>query len=101
MCKNVENASQFCVTHNVIYSYVEAQADRVTVVFSTVFRDEDDIVLGKVFMVSNYNANNVLMENDKVIYTRAFFHLYSKNLEKVEELPIRHPKCYFLIENHL
>jgi len=30
--------------------YVEAQADRVTVVFSTVFRDEDDIVLGKVFM---------------------------------------------------
>jgi len=30
--------------------YVEAQADRVTVVFSTIFRDEDDIVLGKVFM---------------------------------------------------
>ncbi|CAL8110531.1 unnamed protein product [Orchesella dallaii] len=30
--------------------YVEAQADRVTVVFSTVFRDEDDVVLGKVFM---------------------------------------------------
>jgi len=29
---------------------VEAQADRVTVVFSTVFRDEDDVVLGKVFM---------------------------------------------------
>lgn len=31
-------------------SYVEAQADRVTVVFSTIFRDEDDVVLGKVFM---------------------------------------------------
>jgi len=30
--------------------YVEAQEDRVTVVFSTVFRDEDDVVLGKVFM---------------------------------------------------
>jgi actin related protein 2/3 complex subunit 2 len=30
--------------------YVEAQADRVTVVFSTVFKDEDDVVLGKVFM---------------------------------------------------
>ncbi|ODN02444.1 putative actin-related protein 2/3 complex subunit 2 [Orchesella cincta] len=30
--------------------YVEAQSDRVTVVFSTVFRDEDDVVLGKVFM---------------------------------------------------
>nr|CAG4642577.1 EOG090X07NU [Evadne anonyx] len=30
--------------------YVEAKADRVTVVFSTVFRDEDDIILGKVFL---------------------------------------------------
>lgn len=31
-------------------SYVEAQSDRVTVVFSTIFRDEDDVVLGKIFM---------------------------------------------------
>lgn len=30
--------------------YVEAQLDRVTVIFSTIFKDEDDIVLGKVFM---------------------------------------------------
>ncbi|XP_028128496.1 probable actin-related protein 2/3 complex subunit 2 [Diabrotica virgifera virgifera] len=30
--------------------YVEAKADRVTVVFSTRFRDEDDVVIGKVFM---------------------------------------------------
>ena len=30
--------------------YVEAKADRVTVVFSTVFRDESDVVLGKVFL---------------------------------------------------
>ena len=30
--------------------YIEAKSDRVTVVFSTVFRDEDDIVLGKVFL---------------------------------------------------
>ncbi|OTF80049.1 actin-related protein 2/3 complex subunit 2-like protein, partial [Euroglyphus maynei] len=27
--------------------YVEAQVDRVTVIFSTIFKDEDDIVLGK------------------------------------------------------
>lgn len=32
------------------YRYVEAKADRVTVVFSTVFKDVDDIVVGKVFM---------------------------------------------------
>lgn len=30
--------------------YVEAKADRVTVIFSTVFKDADDIILGKVFM---------------------------------------------------
>ncbi|UXI23282.1 ATP-binding cassette sub-family G member 5 [Sarcoptes scabiei] len=30
--------------------YVEAKPDRVTVIFSTIFKDEDDIVLGKVFM---------------------------------------------------
>lgn len=30
--------------------YVEAKPDRVTVVFSTIFKDDDDVVLGKVFM---------------------------------------------------
>lgn len=30
--------------------YVEAKSDRVTVVFSTRFRDENDVVIGKVFM---------------------------------------------------
>lgn len=30
--------------------YVESKADRVTVVFSTIFKDDDDVVLGKVFM---------------------------------------------------
>uniref|UniRef100_A0A3Q0RGH0 Arp2/3 complex 34 kDa subunit n=1 Tax=Amphilophus citrinellus TaxID=61819 RepID=A0A3Q0RGH0_AMPCI len=31
-------------------SYVEAKKDRVTVVFSTVFKDDDDVIIGKVFM---------------------------------------------------
>jgi actin related protein 2/3 complex subunit 2 len=30
--------------------YVDAQKDRVTVIFSTVFKDEDDIIIGKVFL---------------------------------------------------
>jgi len=38
--------------------YVEAKADRVTVIFSTVFKDDDDVIIGKVFMqvipLSNY-----------------------------------------------
>ena len=32
------------------FRYVDAQKDRVTVIFSTVFKDDDDIVIGKVFM---------------------------------------------------
>lgn len=30
--------------------YVESKADRVTVIFSTVFKDDDDVIIGKVFM---------------------------------------------------
>ncbi|XP_059906674.1 actin-related protein 2/3 complex subunit 2 isoform X1 [Gadus macrocephalus] len=30
--------------------YLEAKKDRVTVVFSTVFKDDDDVIIGKVFM---------------------------------------------------
>lgn len=41
----------FSLIYSCVHSrYVEAKADRVTVVFSTIFRDEDDVVLGKVFM---------------------------------------------------
>lgn len=32
------------------YMYVEAKNDRVTVVFSTIFKDEDDMVIGKMFL---------------------------------------------------
>uniref|UniRef100_A0A673GVH5 Arp2/3 complex 34 kDa subunit n=1 Tax=Sinocyclocheilus rhinocerous TaxID=307959 RepID=A0A673GVH5_9TELE len=30
--------------------YIESKKDRVTVVFSTVFKDDDDVIIGKVFM---------------------------------------------------
>jgi len=30
--------------------YVQAKEDRVTVIFSTVFKDDDDVIIGKVFM---------------------------------------------------
>lgn len=33
-----------------LFRYVQATDDRVTVVFSTVFRDDDDVIIGKVFM---------------------------------------------------
>ena len=34
----------------ILYRYVSALKDRVTVIFSTVFTDDDDIIIGKVFM---------------------------------------------------
>ncbi|KIH58869.1 Arp2/3 complex, subunit p34-Arc [Ancylostoma duodenale] len=30
--------------------YIEAKADRVTVIFSTIFKDPDDVIIGKVFL---------------------------------------------------
>lgn len=33
-----------------ILRYLEAKSDRVTVVFSTIFKDEDDMVIGKLFL---------------------------------------------------
>ena len=39
-----------CVCMCVLFRYVEAKKDRVTVIFSTTFKDDDDIIIGKVFM---------------------------------------------------
>ena len=33
-----------------LFRYVSAQKDRVTVIFSTIFMDDDDVIIGKVFM---------------------------------------------------
>ena len=38
------------VTFSLFCRYVEAKADRVTVVFSTIFKDKSDVVIGTVFM---------------------------------------------------
>lgn len=37
--------------------YVDAQKDRVTVIFSTVFKDDSDVVIGKVFMQVHINCS--------------------------------------------
>lgn len=34
----------------IIFSYVKASFDRVTVIFSTLFKDSGDSILGKIFM---------------------------------------------------
>ena len=50
--------------------YVEAKADRVTVVFSTVFRDEDDIVLGKVFLQEFKEGRRASATAPQVLFSR-------------------------------
>lgn len=37
------------------YSYISALADRVTVIFSTVFKESDDLIIAKVFLQVNIN----------------------------------------------
>ena len=47
-------APKYLLSDNVhtllICRYVSAGKDRVTVIFSTIFTDDDDVVIGKVFM---------------------------------------------------
>ena len=49
-----------CSTH--CHRYVDARKDRVTVIFSTVFKDDDDIIIGKVFMQVSRTTNAVQKE---------------------------------------
>jgi len=39
--------------------YIQAQPDRVTVIFSTTFKDEDDITYGKVFLQEFVDARKL------------------------------------------
>jgi actin related protein 2/3 complex subunit 2 len=49
--------------------FVEAKSDRVTVVFSTIFKDPDDIVIGKVFMQEFKEGRKASQTAPQVIYT--------------------------------
>lgn len=49
--------------------YVEAKADRVTAVFSTVFKDEDDVVIGKVFMQEFKEGRRASKTAPQVLYS--------------------------------
>jgi actin related protein 2/3 complex subunit 2 len=50
--------------------YVEARSDRVTVVFSTLFRDEDDVVLGKVFLQEFKEGRRASATAPQVLFTK-------------------------------
>ncbi|KAI8439636.1 hypothetical protein MSG28_013353 [Choristoneura fumiferana] len=71
--------------------YVEAQEDRVTVVFSTVFRHEDDMVIGKVFMQE-------LKEGRRASHTAPQVHRHNF-IRLVVNIVVNKPALYSQITN--
>lgn len=49
--------------------YVEAKKDRVTVIFSTTFKDDDDIVIGKVFMQEFKEGRRKYQQAPQVLFS--------------------------------
>ena len=49
--------------------YVQASSDRVTVIFSTVFSDPDDVVIGKIFMQALVEVRNNYQRAPQVLYS--------------------------------
>ncbi|KJE91143.1 arp2/3 [Capsaspora owczarzaki ATCC 30864] len=50
--------------------YLNAEKDRVTVVFSVRFRDADDVVLGKVFLAEFVDARKRLNQAPQVLFSK-------------------------------
>uniref|UniRef100_A0A0N5AG85 Arp2/3 complex 34 kDa subunit n=1 Tax=Syphacia muris TaxID=451379 RepID=A0A0N5AG85_9BILA len=48
--------------------YIEAKADRVTIIFSTIFRDPDDIIIGKVFLQEFREGRKASQTAPQVLY---------------------------------
>ncbi|ESO86249.1 hypothetical protein LOTGIDRAFT_220774 [Lottia gigantea] len=49
--------------------YVEAKKDRVTVIFSTIFKDNDDVVIGKVFMQEFKEGRRKYQQAPQVLFS--------------------------------
>lgn len=49
--------------------YIEAKADRVTVIFSTIFRDPDDVVIGKLFLQEFREGRKASQTAPQVLYS--------------------------------
>ena len=50
--------------------FVEAKSDRVTVVFSTIFKDDDDVILGKVFLQEFKEGRRALATAPQVLFSK-------------------------------
>ncbi|ELU14177.1 hypothetical protein CAPTEDRAFT_149774 [Capitella teleta] len=49
--------------------YVDARTDRVTVIFSTVFKDDDDVIIGKVFMQEFLEGRRQYQQAPQVLFS--------------------------------
>ena len=49
--------------------FVKASSDRVTVIFSTTFSGDDDVILGKVFMQAFVESRRKYQEAPQVLYS--------------------------------
>eukprot|EP01135_Chromosphaera_perkinsii_P010014 Nk52_evm49s1992 gene=Nk52_evmTU49s1992 len=49
--------------------YFNAQKDRVTVVFSTLFKDDDDVIIGKVFLQEFVDSRRNLNQAPQVLFS--------------------------------
>lgn len=49
--------------------YIEAKSDRVTVIFSTVFKDDTDVIIGKVFMQEFKEGRKASQTSPQVIFS--------------------------------
>lgn len=76
--------------------YVEAKKDRVTVVFSTVFKDDDDVIIGKVFMqVRGGPSSPCVQGNDFLAGLRFIVHILvtRRSSRRAGEPATRPPRC--------
>ncbi|KAK4336831.1 hypothetical protein RND71_043651 [Anisodus tanguticus] len=58
--------------------YVEAKSDRVTVIFSTIFKDEQDIVIGKKKAKKNQVNQKIFLRNLLFEYVYKLFPNHKK-----------------------
>lgn len=49
--------------------YIEAKSDRVTVIFSTIFKDDTDVIIGKVFMQEFKEGRKASHTSPQVIFS--------------------------------
>lgn len=67
--------------------YVDASADRVVVIFSTIFKDADDNIIGKVFMDVRIDKENEIHLKFKIIHFSFSFKGFYERRRQFQQAP--------------